>query len=54
MRVDIFDVGHGECAVVTTPNGGPTAFADLDKAFLERRQRPVLDHFGRGQPGMRK
>jgi hypothetical protein len=21
MRVDIFDVGHGQCAVVTAPNG---------------------------------
>src|SRR5262249_56134545 len=46
MRVEIFDVGHGHCAVITAPNGGRIMLDCGDRWAEDRFWTPSLHYFG--------
>jgi hypothetical protein len=45
MRIDIFNVGHGECAVLTAPNGRRMMLDCGDRRGDERLWTPSLHFF---------
>jgi len=46
MRVEIFDVGHGQCAVITAPNGRRMMIDCGDRWGEEAFWTPSLHYFG--------
>jgi beta-lactamase superfamily II metal-dependent hydrolase len=46
MRIEIFDVGHGQCAVITSPNGQRMMLDCGERWRDERFWKPSLHYFG--------